>query len=146
MTSKPKEITFVISSIEELDSCANKLLDLYPEHKIFTFTGNLGSGKTTFIKSIVSALQSKDSVSSPTYSIVNEYLTPNDKIFHIDLYRLESLEDALNIGMEEYLYNNQYCLIEWPDLISELLTEPYVAITITNTGNTERLLTFSEKQ
>ena len=81
----------------------------------------MGTGKTTLTKALVKALGSDDEVSSPTFSIVNEYETQNDTIYHFDLYRIKDLEEAYNFGIEEYLYSNNWVIIEWPELIESML-------------------------
>src|SRR5690606_9036825 len=107
-----------IHSLEQLDFLVRKLI---PEvkHKIVVFEGDLGAGKTTFIKSLVKELGSKDEVSSPTFSIVNEYSIPNVKVFHFDLYRVKSEDEALDFGVEEYLDSGSFCFIEWPEIIMD---------------------------
>jgi tRNA threonylcarbamoyladenosine biosynthesis protein TsaE len=110
--------------------------------KIFTFEGNLGAGKTTFIKYLALQLGSTSETSSPTYSIVNEYfINLKEKIFHLDLYRLQSIEEALDIGIEEYLYSNQYCFIEWSEIISPLLPEKIVQIQLEKIDEKQRKIT-----
>lgn len=94
----------------------------YSEHKVLLFHGEMGAGKTTLIKEICKELGSDDSISSPTFSIVNEYITlNNDTIYHFDFYRINSMEEAYNIGIEDYFYTDAWCLIEWPSVIKNLL-------------------------
>lgn len=91
----------------------------------------MGAGKTTLIKSFCSALESEDDVSSPTFSLVNHYLSANHSdIYHFDFYRIKSIEEALDMGFEEYLETGSFCLIEWPEKILKLISEPYVKIEI----------------
>jgi tRNA threonylcarbamoyladenosine biosynthesis protein TsaE len=94
----------------------------YSEHKVLLFHGEMGAGKTTLIKEICKELGSDDSISSPTFSIVNEYITLNNNtIYHFDFYRINSEEEAYNIGIEDYFYTDAWCLIEWPSVIKNLL-------------------------
>lgn len=94
----------------------------YSEHKVLLFHGEMGAGKTTLIKEICKELGSDDSISSPTFSIVNEYITlNNDTIYHFDFYRINSKEEAYNIGIEDYFHTDAWCLIEWPSVIKNLL-------------------------
>lgn len=109
-----------------------ELLDICKEKKIFAFYGSMGAGKTTFIKSICESMGVTDPISSPTFSIVNEYLSADGhKIYHFDFYRIKSLDEAYDMGCEEYLYSNAYCFIEWPEKVAELLPENYVKVNIT---------------
>ena len=100
-------------------------------NKIFLFNGNMGVGKTTFIKSICKELGIKDTVNSPTFSIINEYKTDdNIIIYHFDCYRINKIEDALEIGIEEYLESGNICFIEWAENIASLLPDNFVTIQI----------------
>lgn len=97
---------FTVKEIEELEPVADEIIQLANEYSIFCFYGDLGAGKTTLIKLICEKLNVVDTISSPTYPIINEYNTIDSRIiYHIDLYRLKSIEEALNIGIEEYLYS-----------------------------------------
>ena len=92
----------------------------------------MGAGKTTFIKEFVKALGTTDEISSPTFSIVNEYDTERGKVYHFDFYRLNHEDEALDFGIEEYLYSNQYCLMEWPNKIANFIPDEHHTITIEN--------------
>lgn len=122
-------MNIIINSIHELPKLAQQIISNL-QHKIILFEGEMGAGKTTFIKTFVNELGSKDEVSSPTFSIVNEYEIPNGKVFHFDLYRIKSEEEAMDFGIEEYLDSGQFCLIEWPDKIENLITEPHHTLKI----------------
>lgn len=98
------------------------IFKLAKRSKTWLFTGKIGAGKTTIIQRICQYLDIEDEVTSPSYALVNEY-KGEESLYHIDLYRLENIEEALSIGIEEYLYSGYYCFIEWPELIEPLLTE-----------------------
>lgn len=125
------KLNIKVNSIDELPDAAAKILDFADNYKVFAFEGKMGAGKTTLISSICTALKAIDEASSPTFSIVNEYITENDEsIFHFDFYRIKKLEEVYDIGFEEYIYSDSYCLMEWPELISDLLPEKYISVKI----------------
>ena len=108
-------------SLKNLSEVATAIISSV-ENKNLLFYGQMGVGKTTLIKEICKQLGVLDTISSPTFSLVNEYQTlENDKVFHFDFYRITDEEEALDMGIEEYLYNNDWCLIEWPENIENLL-------------------------
>jgi len=123
-------VKFTIQSINELSALATQLLELSAPRKVFIFNGNLGAGKTTLIKELCKILNVEEETSSPTYSIVNEYSAPSGKVYHIDLYRLKSVEETYEIGLEDYLVSENYCFIEWPELAEELLPNHYAIVNI----------------
>lgn len=123
-------IELEFESISELNYVANQLLDFVGDSKVFLFYAAMGAGKTTLIKELCTVLGSKDNFSSPTYSIVNEYKYPGGKIFHFDLYRLQNTEELMDIGIEEYLDSNQFCLFEWPELIESITDKNHIKIEI----------------
>ena len=132
--------SYDISSLDKLSSVALELLRL-SDNRIFALYGNLGVGKTTLVKSICNHLKVIDAVSSPTFSIVNEYVNlDNDKVFHFDCYRLHTIDDAYKMGVDVYFDSGNYCFIEWPDLIHEILPKNHVALKINQTGFTRELL------
>ncbi|MFA9290530.1 MAG: tRNA (adenosine(37)-N6)-threonylcarbamoyltransferase complex ATPase subunit type 1 TsaE [Solirubrobacteraceae bacterium] len=113
--------TYTSNNLDDLNSIAKKITDNF-KYKIICLNGELGSGKTTLVKNILTNFEVLNQVSSPTYSIVNEYTNKNDeKIYHFDFYRIHSIEEAFDIGFEEYLEANCYCFIEWPNLILDFL-------------------------
>ncbi|MBA3682025.1 MAG: tRNA (adenosine(37)-N6)-threonylcarbamoyltransferase complex ATPase subunit type 1 TsaE [Bacteroidetes bacterium] len=114
----------------ELPGLAESILRLYKNPKIILIYGPMGAGKTTLIKEICRSLGSSDSFSSPTFSIVNEYSYPNGKIFHFDLYRLKNAEELLDLGIEEYLHSDQYCIFEWPEMVENMININYKKIEI----------------
>ncbi len=121
----------ICSSLEELEGIAIHLLEKYPGKRIFAFFGAMGAGKTTFIKVLCKHLQVTDVVNSPTFAIVNEYICIDDsKVYHFDLYRLKSWKEMLDIGYEDYFFSGHYCLIEWPEKISDLLPDDTIEVHI----------------
>jgi tRNA threonylcarbamoyladenosine biosynthesis protein TsaE len=133
-----------VKSINELKVAATKLIQFAGDEKIFLFYGDMGAGKTTFIKSLCECLGAAENVTSPTFSIVNEYLGRAKKIFHFDFYRLKKQDEALDMGYEEYFYSGDYCFIEWPEKISGLLPEHYIRVDIQVLSNNQRMLTFAK--
>lgn len=105
-----------ISDTSQHPQAAKQLLDFAGNERVFLFTAAMGSGKTTFIKSVCRYLGVRDVMSSPTYSIVNEYNMNSGKVFHFDLYRLRSSQELVELGFEEYLFSGNYVFIEWPEL------------------------------
>ena len=125
----------------ELQEIARKLISNFQPLNVWCFYAEMGSGKTTLIKKICEEKGVADDMSSPTFSIVNEYETESgETIYHFDCYRLESVEEALNIGMEEYLDSGNLCLIEWPEIIEPLLPDQYLEINIKLVGDNARSL------
>src|SRR5690625_1912116 len=128
-------------SLDELDFLASKLISEL-KHTIVLFDVDLGAGKTNMINSLIKELGSKDEVSSPTISILNEYSIPNDMVFHFDLYRVKSEDEALDFGVEEYLDSGSFCFIEWPEIIMDLLEDNYHTIKIISEAG-QRTIIFS---
>ncbi|WP_416944042.1 tRNA (adenosine(37)-N6)-threonylcarbamoyltransferase complex ATPase subunit type 1 TsaE [Xanthomarina gelatinilytica] len=125
--------------MDELQTVANQLLKNLKSKTILLY-GNMGVGKTTLIKALVKALGSMDDVSSPTYSIVNEYGLKDDKIYHFDLYRIKDLDEAYNFGLEDYLNSTHWLIIEWPELIEDIITDVFDCVTLTMNDNHTRNL------
>ena len=109
--------------------------------KIVAFFGKMGAGKTSLIKELCSELGTKDIVNSPTFSIVNIYDTESEKIYHFDCYRLNSITEALDLGIEDYFYSNHYCFIEWPENIETILPNDIIKITIEHSIDNTRKVT-----
>lgn len=131
----------VIKNKKHLRTYTNKLLKQYPGKRIFAFYGAMGSGKTTIIKAICESLGATDLVSSPTFTLVNEYKTnAGDSLYHIDFYRIKKIVEVFDFGIEEYLTGGSYCFMEWPELIEEILPEETIKIRITVGENEERIL------
>ena len=130
-----------VKSINELNSAAKQLIAFAGSQKIFLFYGEMGAGKTTLIKSICANLGTYENITSPTFSIVNEYEGEEARIYHFDFYRLKNQSEALDLGYEEYFYSGDYCFIEWPEKIPDLLPPHYIRIEIQISASNERLLT-----
>jgi tRNA threonylcarbamoyladenosine biosynthesis protein TsaE len=136
--------SFRCPSLQELDAVAKQITDAIANEKIVAFYGDMGAGKTTFITAICKQLGVTDNISSPTFSIVNEYETANhETIYHFDFYRLNSEEEALDLGYENYFYSGDRCFIEWPQKIENLMQLPHVKLTIVN-ENEERIITIEK--
>ena len=120
-----------ITSVKGLAGVAKKLIHTFPECRVFALYGKMGAGKTTFIQSICKHLGSDDNVTSPTFALINEYLTKDSgSVFHFDFYRIEKLEEAFDLGYEDYIYSGNYCFIEWPEMIETLLPQNFVEVKI----------------
>ena len=130
-------------SLQQLPEIAKDVLQ-FAEQNILLFYGEMGVGKTTLIKEIVKQLGISDNVSSPTFSLVNEYNSKKgDKVFHFDFYRIEREEEAMDMGIEEYFYSDSMCLVEWPNKVENLL--PLKSVTITITANSDQQRTIELK-
>lgn len=117
--------------LKELEKVALKLINQFPEYRVYAFYGKMGAGKTTFIQSVCKILGTNDNVTSPTFALINEYKTAEmNSIFHFDFYRIKDIEEAFDLGYEDYIYSGNYCLIEWPEMIEPLLPENIVKIKI----------------
>ena len=129
-----------IYSLDNIENTAKAFIDFLEGNKVVAFHGNLGAGKTTFIQAVCKQLGVKENVSSPSFSIINQYTTANNKtIFHIDLYRIKDSEEAINAGVEECIYSGETCYIEWPERISFLPAET-VNVFLQVISETERKL------
>ncbi len=129
----------IVKSESDLLPAARELLKAFPEGRVFAFYGDMGAGKTTFIKAICHSLGVMDIVQSPTFSIINEYKTSTgESIFHFDFYRIKKLEEVFDIGYEDYIYSGDYCFVEWPELIESLLPDDAIRIRIS--GDPERMI------
>lgn len=138
------KMEIVVNGLSDLAQVAQQLLAFASTEKIFIFEGEMGAGKTTFIKTFCKVLGVEDVVSSPTYSIVNEYESPNGSIFHFDFYRIKDIQEAYDLGYEEYFYGEGTCLIEWPERVAELLPDHFVKVEIVIIDENRRLFNLSK--
>ena len=135
--------TFSVGSLKELDGAAERFLEAAGDAKIIAFSGELGAGKTTFIQAICRNLGITVEVNSPTFSLVNEYFTPEgDSVFHFDFYRIETPEELYDLGYEEYFYSGSLCLIEWPEKAPGLMPEDTLMVKIMVGEKESRLIQF----
>jgi len=135
--------TLSIFSRKEIDAAAERFLKTAGDARVIAFSGELGAGKTTFIQAICRKLGITVEVNSPTFSLVNEYFTPEgESIFHFDLYRIESPEELFDMGYEEYFYSGSLCLIEWPEKANSLIPEDALRVQIRVGENEARLIQF----
>lgn len=133
-------LTLTFSNIEQLPDVARRLLDEFPDERFFAFFGPMGVGKTTLIKELCAQLGVTQNVCSPTFAIVNEYSdAQGEPIYHFDFYRIKKLEEAYDIGYEEYFYSGCYCFTEWTEKIEPLLPDRYLRIDIAEQQGTRTL-------
>jgi len=125
--------------LNDIDATAESVLE-HLNSKTILFIGDMGAGKTTFINALLKAMRSDDLATSPTFSIVNEYTVPNDKIYHFDFYRIESIDEAYNFGIEDYLNSDNWLFMEWPERIKELISEDTQTVRITDLNENKRSL------
>ena len=123
------EIT--IKNLDSIHEAAKEFVKGMGDGKVFAFYGKMGAGKTTFIKALCEVLGVEDVITSPTFAIINEYTDGNgDPIYHFDFYRIKKLEEVYDMGYEDYFYSGNLCLLEWPELIEEILPENVIKVTI----------------
>ena len=134
-----------IENLDNIRAAAHEFIQNMGDAHVFAFYGNMGAGKTTFVKAICEELGVKDVITSPTFAIINEYTSSTQggtPIFHFDFYRIKKLEEVYDMGYEDYFYCGALCFIEWPELIEELLPDDAVRVSITEQPNGSRLVTF----
>ena len=132
----------IIFGLDEIDQAATRFLEALGERRIVAFYGSMGAGKTTFIRALCRQLGVEDTVTSPTFALVNEYRNrQGDSIFHFDFYRIRRLAEAIDMGCDEYFQSGHLCLIEWPELVEELLPTETLRVTIQETPDGLRHLT-----
>ena len=131
----------IIDDLTQLKKAAGEFLKTIGNNKIFAFYGEMGAGKTTIIKAICEELGTIDTVTSPTFTLVNEYNTDNgDSVFHFDFYRIEKIEEVFDFGFEEYMVSGKICFMEWPEKIEPVLPDSLVRIYITTGDNLQRII------
>jgi tRNA threonylcarbamoyladenosine biosynthesis protein TsaE len=124
-------LSFTHVCIRDLSRVARQIIHTYPTSRVFAFFGEMGSGKTTLIKYLCHVLNVTHTIQSPTFAIVNEYTTVNQqKVFHFDFYRIKNISEAVDIGLDDYLYSGCYCFLEWTENIVDLLPDRYLKIDI----------------
>lgn len=134
-----KQIT--VHSLSELPRVANQIIQSIKDFKIIAVYGPLGVGKTTMIKEICKQMGVPDIVNSPTFALVNEYFTTNKKvIYHFDFYRINSIREAYDIGYEDFFFSGNFCFIEWPEKVEELLTDDVLKIVMEETDSGVRII------
>jgi tRNA threonylcarbamoyladenosine biosynthesis protein TsaE len=133
-------IEISIPSLDKIADAAQEFVAQMGDRRVFAFHGGMGAGKTTFIKAICQHLGVKDAVTSPTFAIVNEYGSDIGPIYHFDFYRIKNLGEVMDLGFEDYAYSGNLCLMEWPELIEELLPEDTTNVHIAETGNGMRIV------
>lgn len=130
---------FLLNKLSDIDDVAQKFVDNMGNRNIFAFYGEMGAGKTTFIKALCKTLGVAETITSPTFAIINEYNKEDgDPIYHFDFYRIKNIEEAYDFGYEDYFYSGHLCFIEWPELVEPLLPESVVKVQIVVMDNGER--------
>ena len=131
-----------INSLDTIHEAAKEFIKGMGDGKVFAFYGKMGAGKTTFIKALCEVLGVKDVITSPTFAIINEHTDGNDNpIYHFDFYRIKKLEEVYDMGYEDYFYSGNLCLLEWPELVEDVLPENVIKVTIEEQPDGSRLLT-----
>lgn len=132
-----------IATLNDLESAAQLFVGAMAGRTVFAFYGKMGAGKTTFIRAVCEGLGVKDVINSPTFAIVNEYLSGGgEPIYHFDFYRIKRLQEVLDIGYEDYVYSGALCLMEWPELIENLLPDDAVRVVIEEQADGSRVVRF----
>ena len=132
-----------IATLKDLESAAQLFVGAMAGRTVFAFYGKMGAGKTTFIRAVCEGLGVKDVINSPTFAIVNEYLSGGgEPIYHFDFYRIKRLQEVLDMGYEDYVYSGALCLMEWPELIENLLPDDAVRVVIEEQADGSRVVRF----
>lgn len=133
-----------IKSLEQIDEAAKQFIANMGKARVFAFYGKMGAGKTTFIKAVCQQLGVDDVITSPTFALVNEYTDGRgNPIYHFDFYRIKKIEEVYDMGYEDYFYSGNLCLLEWPELIEDLLPDDAVKVSITQNDDNSRTVEFA---
>jgi tRNA threonylcarbamoyladenosine biosynthesis protein TsaE len=137
-------MVFEIENIASLPVVVSSFRKTIGDQKHFAVSGNMGAGKTTFIKELCKQLNVKEVVTSPTFALINEYTTGNGtKVFHFDFYRIKKEEELYDLGYEDYVYSDSYCFIEWPEMAPDLIPPHFKKIRIEETGSGKRIIDYN---
>lgn len=135
------EKQYILNNLESIDKVAAEILNDFPNAKLFSLKGQMGAGKTTLTKSLCKALEVEDNVCSPTFAIVNEYFSEKEgTVYHFDFYRIKNLQEAIDIGFDDYVYSGNYCFMEWCENISPLLPDNITEISIEVAEDNSRII------
>lgn len=134
-------IEIQIPSLDKIADAAREFVEQIGDKRVFAFYGGMGAGKTTFIKAVCEQLGVKDAVTSPTFAIVNEYASDFGPVYHFDFYRIKNQTEVMDLGFDDYAYSGNLCLMEWPELIEDLLPDNTVNVHIAETSNGMRTVT-----
>lgn len=131
-----------INSLAEINEAAKTFVENMGDATVFAFYGKMGAGKTTFIKALCEEMGVEDVITSPTFAIVNEYSAAGQPVYHFDFYRIKSIREVYDMGYEDYFYSGNLCLIEWPELIDDLLPDDAMRIRIAEQPDGRRTVDF----
>lgn len=138
-----KKVYFELESLDKIHEAARYFLNAVGDAKIFAIDGDMGVGKTTFIKAVCEELGVKDVITSPTFSLVNEYTDgKGEPVYHFDFYRIKKIDEVYDMGYEDYFYGGNLCFLEWPELIESLLPEDVTKVHITTEADGSRTISF----
>ena len=138
MVSVKQDMIIEGAGLDRIQETANNLLQLSGSCRVWLMDGEMGTGKTTLIKAICAQLGVEDNVTSPTFSIINEYRSATEPVYHFDFYRVNSIKEALQAGVEDFFYSGHYCFIEWPEIILPILPRQYLKVNIEEGGGENR--------
>lgn len=137
---------FIVEDLEGYDTVAKYLLGLKSKYNLFYLKGDLGAGKTTLVQKVSEYLDAEDQVVSPSFALINIYDSPKGEIYHIDLYRLDNLDEIIDLGIEDYLYSDNFCFVEWPEMIENISPEEYFEINIEILNDFKRKIIILRKE